>query len=647
MRRTDSSSFKVHLWAGSPRRPAPAAGVRAFPAALVFLSLCLLLALSSISLAGDAVAPSRAGGEFGDPGARMRAYWLRGRLVVGVYPLANEGYIQIARRVMKAPENYPGIAALNRNRAIQTGVPTVFPIVSLKPVLRGHALRALYPEDELTEKGWAHTVEDPLESLIQLTEAYTGSKGRFKELARYNRISNPDVLPLGTEVVIPLHWISGELGFRPKSLRKPLVLDRDAQSGRLYAKYKVRRNDTLYSLLLRFTDRERAAELNRMAGLLLRINGIAAENRLKAGISLRIPIEWISEENRSPGQRTAKRRPPAQPAPRMLEPPRPAPPKRDIAKRGDSRKPPARAGRSRTDRKGGRSNRLHVIVDAGHGGRDPGAVYGRPGQKDHVYEHEVVNDVGLRLLQLLKRRGYRVYPTIEDPANPRPVERLSTKAFGSERVRVHPPYRITSAKVAVNMRIFLINSLYRKLTEKQGVDPGNVVLISIHGDALAPTLRGTMVYYPDKRLRVGEFQPRGRVYRIRSEGVPGRLFFRRDKNRQAERMSREFGKVIVRTFKERKLGVSRRRALRSYYYREGERTLPGVLRYSQVPTSVLVEVANLNNRHDRLAMLKGSNRQRVAAGLAAALDNLRALRQKARRIESRRKQAQLASRKAG
>ncbi len=574
----------------------------------------------------------------------MRAYWLRGRLVVGVYPLANEGYIQIARRVMQAPEDYPAIAALNRNRAVQTGVPTVFPIATLKPVLRGHALRALYPEDELTERGWAHTVEDPLESLMQLTQAYTGSKRRFKELARYNRISNPDVLPLGTGIVIPLHWISEALGFRPKSLRKPLLLDKDAQSGRLYAKYKVRRNDTLYSLLLRFTDRERAAELNRMAGLLLRINGIASEDRLKAGISLRIPIEWISEENRSADRGTAKRTAPStgphpRPVPRILEPPRPPPPKRDTAKKDIAKRDRPAKGRG--------ADTLHVIVDAGHGGRDPGAVYGKRGHKDRVYEHEVVNDVALRLLPLLKRRGYKAYPTIEDPAHPRPVERLSTKAIGGERVRVHPPYRISSANVAVNMRIYLINSIYRQLTEKQGVDPSNVVLISIHGDALAPTLRGTMVYYPDKRLRVGEFQPRGRVYRIRSEGVPGRLFFRRNKNRVAEAMSREFGEVIVRTFKDRKLGVSRRRALRSYYYREGERTLPGVLRYSQVPTSVLVEVANLNNRADRLAMLKGFNRQRVAAGLAAALDNLRALRQKERRRELRRKQAQLASRKTG
>ena len=529
--------------------------------------------------------------DFGDPGARMRVYWLDGRLVVGVYPLANEGYIQIARRVMTDPEQYPAIVAFNRKRSPQAGRPVNFPIATLKGAQRGQALRALYPDDELTERGWSHRVTDPLESLMQLTEAYTGSKRRFKELARYNRITNPDVLRMGQEIVIPLHWIAAPLGFRPVAVKKPLTLAKHPETGRIYAAYTVRPNDTLYSLLLRFTERERAAELNRMAGLLLKINGLRSENRLYAGRTLRIPIEWISEDRRIAGHAPVRRL---------------APPKRPAAKRRISPGP------------------MHVIVDAGHGGADPGAVYGRPGRRDHVYEHEVVYDISLRLLRLLNAKGYKTYPTVEDPFRPHPVQALSTKALGGERVRVSPPYRMDSAKVAVNMRVFFINALYRRLTGKQGVAPENVVLISIHGDALAPTLRGAMVYYPDHRLRAAEFYPKGRVYRIRREAVPSLIHFRRDASRLAAEASRDFGEVIVRAFKANKLGVARRRPVRPYYYRDGERTLPAVLRYSLVPTSVLVEVANLNNRADRLLLLNPANRQRVARGLAAALDSLRA-----------------------
>jgi len=42
-----------------------------------------------------------------------------------------------------------------------------------------------------------------------------------------------------------------------------------------------------------------------------------------------------------------------------------------------------------------------------------------------------------------------------------------------------------------------------------------------------------------------------------------------------------------------------------------------------VPTSVLVEVANLNNRADRLGVLRPDTRQRVAQALSDALGALR------------------------
>ena len=528
--------------------------------------------------------------DFGDPGSRMRVVWRGGLLVAGVYPQSNEGYIQLARRVMEKPEAYRPIVAFNGKAPVRTGVPVYFPITVLKPVLWARALRALYPEDELTARGWSHHVTDPNENLIQLTEAYTGSKGRFKELARYNRLKNPNVLPLGTVIHVPLHWIPEALGFRPLAVKKPLRLVKQEKSGRIYAAYTVRRNDTLYSLLLRFTDRERADEIRRMSGLVVKINKLTGEKRLYAGREMRIPVEWVSEDYLvSPHPRKTAR----------VARPKPRPQRRRVP-----------------------FQPLHVIVDAGHGGTDPGAVYGKKGKPDYLYEHEVVNDIALRLIGLLKARGIRAYPTVEDPGATRPVERLSTRAMGGERVRVNPPYKMRSSKVAVNMRIFLINALYRRLTQKEGVDPENVVLISLHGDALAPTLRGAMVYYPDHRLRVGEFYPKGRVYRLRAEAVPGRLFFRRADNRIAEVLSRDFGERIIRDFKARGLGAAHRRAVRPYYYRKGERTLPGVLRYSQVPTSVLVEVANLNNRAERLSLLKGARRQRIARALAAALTNL-------------------------
>jgi N-acetylmuramoyl-L-alanine amidase len=462
------------------------------------------------------------------------------------------------------------------------------------------ALHAMYPDDELTERGWAHTVTDPLESLIQLTEAYTGSRRHFRELAHLNHLRNPDVLRIGDEIVIPLRWIPDELNFRPVAVAKPLRLAKDAHSGQLYALYTVAQDDTLYSLLLRFTDRERAEEINRMAELLVKLNGLRSEERLRSGSTLRIPLEWLSEDFLVAGHAPVKR----------VEPPRPAPPKAASA--------PVHPGKP--------FEPMHVIIDPGHGGVDPGAVYGRRGAHDRVYEHEVAFDVAMRLKALLGARGFEVYTTVQDPGNHYPRAQLSLAALGDEVVPVRPPYRMRSSRVSINMRVFLVNALYRQLTEKEGVSPDHVVLLSIHGDALAPTLRGAMVYYPDHRLRVHEFAPSGRIYRTRAEAALGTILFRPAANRSAEDYSRGFGEQVMAAFRARHVGVSPRKPVRPYYYRNGERTLPGVLRYSPVPTSVLVEVANLNNRSDRLAMLDADSRQRVAQALADALVALRTQR---------------------
>ena len=56
-------------------------------------------------------------------------------------------------------------------------------------------------------------------------------------------------------------------------------------------------------------------------------------------------------------------------------------------------------------------------------------------------------------------------------------------------------------------------------------------------------------------------------------------------------------------------------AVRGYLYRKGKKTLPAVLRYSKVPTSVLVEIANLNNRLDRRDLLKSKTRQKIAKAI--------------------------------
>ena len=581
-RRRRSSAWSLRCVA----RPSIPSIIAAISTLSTVLALTLLMAVQAPSQTRAA--------EFGDPAEPMHVDWTRGRIIVGVLPRPNEGYLLLGQRILADPSQADVLARFNRGRPVMAGVRVKVPLILLKPALRGQALHALAPEDELTERGWSHRVENPVENLIQITEAYTGSKARFRQLAKYNNLGDPDNLRRGTEIIIPLAWIPDELGLIPLALKPPLALEKDPQSGEQYARYVPQAGDTLYSLILRFTDRERAEEINRMSRLLAKINRLQSESAIQAGKALRIPLTWINEDYLN------QRVPPSKP---QLTPPRRAQPK--VAQARPS------------------GGKVHVILDPGHGGSDAGAVYGSRRHGDLVYEHEVVYDIALRAMAHMRARGFGVHPTLSDPHQQQPLRTLDMRLLGKETVLTEPPYQVTSARVGVNLRIYLIDAIYRELTERQGVAPEDVVLVSIHGDALAPTLRGAMVYYPDHRLRRSEFGPRGRVYRLRREAVPTAIYFREDANREAQDLSREFAQEIISAFRHRDLGVGRRRPVRSYFYRNGERTLPGVLRYSRVPISVLVEVANLNNTADRQAVLRWQTREEIAQAIADAVSRHR------------------------
>ena len=583
----DGAAVTRHLLRGRSRDGTTMAKARLI--SLVFLLAAFL----------PAVAPLRAGTTetgFGDPADPMIVAWAGREIRVWVQPRANEGYLQIARRVMADPNRYPEIVRHHGGRPVMLGHPVSFPLPLVKPEIRSQALRAMYPGDYPTDDGWVHRVAFATENLITLAEAFTGSRGKFTALAKRNKLGDPDLLHIGMEILIPLEWLSRELELRPATLRPPLVLEEDQSTRRRYARYTMGKDETLYSsVILRFTDREFAEEVNRMARELVRLNGLRDAEHVPAGVSLRIPLEWISED-----YLTTKAAWRAEvPEPGAIEPPR------------------------RPQPKGGEvPGALHVIIDPGHGGIDPGAIYGRRGRPDTVYEDEVAYDIALRLAEQLKRQGHHVHVTLADPDQPRPSPAMRFVHDSDEAVQVTPPYRVEDVDVGVNMRVYYVESLYRDLTANRGVDPGQILLISIHGDALAPMLRGAMVYYPDSELRHHEFRPNGRVYRIRKEALPAQIRFVPRESEHAAESSKAFAEAIVRGLESQRIGVGGRRPVRSFYYRDDRRTLPAVLRYSRVPTSVLVEVANLNNAQDRALIRDPKTRHRISLGLAAAVEEM-------------------------
>jgi len=272
------------------------------------------------------------------------------------------------------------------------------------------------------------------------------------------------------------------------------------------------------------------------------------------------------------------------------------------------------AKKSKTSRKNS-VHKIHVILDSGHGGGDPGASGGSRKNKDLIYEDEVVYDVSQRISRLLKKQGVIVHPTLADPNQKTPVRYLSHRHDKDEQLLVTPRYSTRNSRIGVNMRVYLVNHIYKEL-RKQKVPSENILFISLHGDSLHTSLSGVMVYYPDHRLRRGSFRLKNKIYR-RIKEYSSKLTFQTKDNLHSEKLSKSFGKVIIDEFRKTKLRTHRvASAVRGYLYRKGKKTLPAVLRYSKVPTSVLVEIANLNNRRDRRDLLKSKIRQRIANAIS-------------------------------
>ncbi len=121
--------------------------------------------------------------------------------------------------------------------------------------------------------------------------------------------------------------------------------------------------------------------------------------------------------------------------------------------------------------------------------------------------------------------------------------------------------------------------------------------MSIHADSLHPSVRGLMVYVPVATCGRRAPSPAGiwpceerdlKAPRFPAASTPGP---RRCRPSSARRSCRRPGGSVV--------AVHPYQPVRSSVLRGGSRWVPAVLRYSRVPTSVLVEICNLTNEEDR------------------------------------------------
>jgi len=554
------------------------------------LSVLLLFSLSGLTTLQAAGAKKSILREytFGDQ-QKFRAGFNGRTIIVQLQPRKGDGAYRFASWTLRDwKNNFQNIKKYNRKRPLLANHYVQIPFKALNDEMQSMVLQAVFSNDSSEEDGWAHRVMFDGETISLIAGVFARDDIPPQKLIEYNQLSHQGRhLKVGDTVMIPWKWVKEGIGLRPVSVREPLTMgNRDYDRG--YAYYSLKKGESLYSaVVVRFTGRTLAEDVNRMAAELLKLNDIRDEHYIPVGKNLKIPIEWISEEYLILRKKT-----------------------QEVPEAEDE------AEKKVVIRK---DEPVHIILDMGHGGIDPGAIFGSKRNGYLIFEDETVYDIGLRMEELLKKENYIVHRTLVDPDQPKPVTQLATEKDEDEYVAVSPAYNVLHAGVGVNMRIFLVNSIYQELLRRK-VPRENILLLSLHCDALHQSLRGVTVYYPDFRLRSASFKLTHSVYRRRSQYRRELHFANRD-NIRATRVSSEFGKTIINRFKQAELETHSDFAVRGYYYRRSKRTLPGILRYSQIPASVLVEVGNLNNPLDRADLLKADYRQKVAATLVDSINH--------------------------
>ena len=83
--------------------------------------------------------------------------------------------------------------------------------------------------------------------------------------------------------------------------------------------------------------------------------------------------------------------------------------------------------------------------------------------------------------------------------------------------------------------------------------------------------------------------------------------------REAQARSMAFADHFIDASRRNRIRVHHHKPVRSLIYRDPRHPfVPAVLRFNRVPTRVLIEVCNLNNRHDRDLLRDPDFRQQVA-----------------------------------
>jgi N-acetylmuramoyl-L-alanine amidase len=529
----------------------------------------------------------------------LRVRLVDGRdLVLEAQPWPGESMQALARRLGKTPVRSDLLAASLSDPASMTedGFYRI-PMPLLDPDERAVVLRNVFPKDRADGSDWLHVARSsalPIydEGLWQVAAWFTGDGAHFEELLAANRLTSPELAP-GQLVRIPGALLDASLRAAATSDDGALWYGRDTQGE--YAGYLLKPGEALYSaVVLRYTGRTAPEDVEALATTIAARSGVRDVTDIPVGWLIRIPLDDLEPEflpKSDPRRRSADKQAAEMQRELAAHPPKP------------SRK--GLAG-------------VTVIIDPGHGGMDPGTM------NHGIWEHDYVFDVACRLKRELETRtAATVYLTLDDPSSG-PVPSVGDAlALNRKRTVLTTPTFLAEeggeTAVAVNLRWYLANSLYRKLVKK-GADPDRIVFLSLHADARHPSLRGAMVYVPGSSYRQGTMGYTKPAYLQFKEvrEMPRVSYTKRDRLR-SEAISRKLAAAILKDLKRDDLPVQPFQPIRDRVIRGREVWLPAVLRGNAVPTKVLVEMVNLNNTDDAALLGRAADRDRLAAALGKAL----------------------------
>src|ERR1043165_588377 len=322
---------------------------------------------------------------------------------VVVTPHEGDAWTRLAKRVTGDAERWHELAAFNKaGDNLTTEQRVRVPLSMLRPELQKQIVTTLFPRDKATDKGWRHVVAGGAgiegESLWNIAEWFTGRGERYAAI----RSANPGQglsTRTGDVILIPRELLTAAFGGEVEGRNAPktaqarkseddpderpsadanvadapveirsvgelhstgvpsLTYDRSADEP--FAVYRLQKGEALYSsVAIRFTGRVYSKDVGDVLDRIVKFNGIDDVARIPVGYPVKIPMELLLPEYR-----------PADDPARVAN---------EEAKRASAKL----AVRPRAKGLAG----VRVILDAGHGGRDVGAIHDGVSEGSYVYD---------------------------------------------------------------------------------------------------------------------------------------------------------------------------------------------------------------------------------------------------------------------